>query len=114
MPSPPRPPLDPALRQRLLQEARTPWRGLRRALWTALLASGGLGLGAWELKSRISYLNLNDVNRGVLTDYTVGCNWYWSDRTRWMFDWIHPITTDQTLYGATVSDLLAMRFDFNW
>ena len=36
--------LDPALRQRLLEESRTPWRGLRRLLWLALFASGGLGL----------------------------------------------------------------------
>ena len=36
--------LDPALRERLLEESRTPWRGLRRLLWLALFASGGLGL----------------------------------------------------------------------
>ncbi|WP_071813692.1 DUF3493 domain-containing protein [Synechococcus sp. CC9311] len=36
--------LDPALKDRLLQEARTPWRTLRRLLWLALFASGGLGL----------------------------------------------------------------------
>ena len=36
--------LDPALRERLLKESRTPWRGLRRLLWIALFASGGLGL----------------------------------------------------------------------
>ena len=62
---------------------------------------GGVGLGAWELKSRISYLSLNDVNKGVLTDYTVGCNWYWSERVRIMCDWIHPITTASTVFGAT-------------
>lgn len=70
--------------------------------------------GALELKSRWSFLDMNQLNSGRYNDLTVGFNWYWSDRTRWMFDWIHPITTDQTLYGATVSDLLAMRFDFNW
>ena len=43
-------PLDPALRQRLLQEARTPWRGLRRALWLALTASAGLGLATMSLR----------------------------------------------------------------
>ncbi|WP_413406285.1 MULTISPECIES: DUF3493 domain-containing protein [unclassified Synechococcus] len=32
------------MRERLLRESRTPWRGLRRLLWTALFASGGLGL----------------------------------------------------------------------
>jgi len=36
--------LDPALRERLMQESRTPWRGLRRAVWFALFASAGLGL----------------------------------------------------------------------
>ncbi|ABI45508.1 conserved hypothetical protein [Synechococcus sp. CC9311] len=36
--------MDPALKDRLLQEARTPWRTLRRLLWLALFASGGLGL----------------------------------------------------------------------
>ena len=42
---PPRSDLDPELRRRLLLEARTPWRGLRRALWFALLASASLGPG---------------------------------------------------------------------
>ena len=32
------------MRERLLRESRTPWRGLRRLLWVALFASGGLGL----------------------------------------------------------------------
>nr|WP_232199048.1 DUF3493 domain-containing protein [Synechococcus sp. WH 7805] len=36
--------MDPAMRQRLLQESRTPWRGFRRLLWVALFGSGGLGL----------------------------------------------------------------------
>ncbi len=42
--------LDPALRQRLLQEARTPWRGLRRALWLAFTASAGLGLATMTMR----------------------------------------------------------------
>jgi hypothetical protein len=43
--------LDPALRQRLLQEVRTPWRGLRRALWLALTASGAIGLATMAMRS---------------------------------------------------------------
>ncbi|MFO0017777.1 MAG: DUF3493 domain-containing protein [Synechococcaceae cyanobacterium] len=43
-------PLDPALRQRLLQEARSPWRGLRRALWFALSASAFLGLATMTMR----------------------------------------------------------------
>jgi hypothetical protein len=31
-----------------------------------------------------------------------------------MVDWIHPVTTSATTFGATDSDLLALRFDFNW
>lgn len=45
-----RAPIDPELRARLLQEARTPWRGLRRGLWVALAASGAVGLAAMGLR----------------------------------------------------------------
>lgn len=75
---------------------------------------GGCGWGAWEAKARWSHLNLTDVDRGQYNDLTVGFNWYWSDRTRVMFDWIHPITSRDTVFGETNSDLLAMRFDVNW
>ena len=78
------------------------------------LTSDGVGSGAWEAKARWSHLNLNDVSKGEYNDLTVGMNWYWSDRTRVMFDWIHPVTRSQTTFGKTESDLLAMRFDFNW
>jgi hypothetical protein len=47
----PRQPLDPELRRRLLIEARTPWRGLRRALWFALVASAALGLATMAMRS---------------------------------------------------------------
>jgi phosphate-selective porin OprO/OprP len=78
------------------------------------LTGDGCGWGAWEAKARWSYLNLTDVSAGQYNDFTIGMNWYWSDRTRVMFDWIHPVTSSQTTFGKTESDLLAMRFDFNW
>jgi hypothetical protein len=43
--------LDPALKARLLQEARTPWRGLRRGLWLALGASASIGLATMAMRS---------------------------------------------------------------
>ncbi|MCP9881499.1 MULTISPECIES: DUF3493 domain-containing protein [Synechococcales] len=43
--------IDPALRERLLLEARTPWRGLRRAVWLALAASGAVGLATMAMRS---------------------------------------------------------------
>ncbi len=75
---------------------------------------GAISLGAWELKARWSNLNLNSFDQGVYNDLTVGFNWYWSDRTRIMFDWIHPVTSSAAIYGQTQSDILGMRFDFNW
>ena len=78
------------------------------------MVPGAVSPGAWELKTRYSHLNLDQVNKGQYNDITTGFNWYFSDRTRVMFDWIHPVTTSQTTFGATQSDLLAMRFDFNW
>ncbi|MEX0613814.1 MAG: porin, partial [Pirellulales bacterium] len=75
---------------------------------------GAHGLGAWEAKARWSYLELGQFDRGRYNDFTLGFNWYWSDRTRMMFDWIHPVTSSEAIFGATESDLLAMRFDWNW
>ncbi|HUP82287.1 MAG TPA: porin [Pirellula sp.] len=75
---------------------------------------GSIGSGAWEAKMRWSYLDLNSLDKGEYNDLTAGFNWYWSDRTRVMFDWIHPFTSPQTTFGVTQADLLAMRFDFNW
>lgn len=74
----------------------------------------GAGLGAWEAKARWSNLNLQNLQAGEYNDLTVGMNWYWSDRVRIMFDWIHPITSSATPFGATESNLLGTRFDFNW
>lgn len=78
------------------------------------LRSAGLAPGAVELKSRYSSLLLDQFDRGAYHDMTTGVNWYWSDRTRLMFDWIHPVTSDAATFGAVSADLLALRFDFNW
>ncbi|MEA5414810.1 DUF3493 domain-containing protein [Synechococcus sp. BA-132 BA5] len=51
MGSDPKRSLDPELRRRLMAEARSPWRGLRRALWFALVASAGLGLATMALRA---------------------------------------------------------------
>jgi phosphate-selective porin OprO/OprP len=75
---------------------------------------GGCGPGGWEVKGRWSNLTLKDYGAGEYNDFTFGFNWYWSDRIRVMFDWIHPFTTAATVYGETQSDIIAMRFDFNF
>lgn len=78
------------------------------------LRSGCRGWGALEAKVRWSYLDLSDANAGQYNDLSSGFNWYWSDRTRLMFDWIHPYTSGETVFGTTSSDLMALRFDVNW
>jgi phosphate-selective porin OprO/OprP len=78
------------------------------------LKPGSSGPGAWELKARWSHLDLNSLNAGQYNDFTFGLNWYWTDRVRMMFDWIHPMTSQQAIFGATQSDILASRADFNW
>ena len=80
-----------------------------------LRTKSACGPGAWEVKARHSHLNLGDLAAGEYNDLTVGLNWYWSDRVRIMFDWIHPTTSASTTpFGETNSDLLATRFDVNW
>lgn len=78
------------------------------------ITPGGIGWGAWEAKARWSYLDLTDTNSGQYNDLTVGLNWYWTDRTRLLFDWTHPMTTDETVFGSTTADILTMRFDVTW
>ena len=88
--------------------------GRNKPYSNAFAVPGFVSWGAWEAKSRWSYLDLTKVNAGQYNDLTVGMNWYWSDRTRVMFDWIHPFTSADSSLGAVQADILATRFDFNW
>ena len=36
--------LDPKLREKLINESRKPFKGIRRVIWIALTASAGIGL----------------------------------------------------------------------
>ena len=36
--------LDPKLREKLLNESRNPFKGVRRVIWVALATSAGIGL----------------------------------------------------------------------
>jgi phosphate-selective porin OprO/OprP len=76
---------------------------------------GCCGPGAWEMKARWSNLTLNNLDSGEYNDLTLGFNWYWSERIRIMFDYIHPVTAPGTTpFGATTSDIIGMRFDYNF
>jgi phosphate-selective porin OprO and OprP len=91
-----------------------PQFGRNKPYSNAFAVPGFVSWGAWEAKARWSYLDLTKVDAGQYNDLSLGMNWYWSDRTRVMFDWIHPFTSADSSLGATEADILATRFDFNW
>lgn len=74
--------LDPALRERLLEEARTPWRGLRRALWLALTASGALGLATMAMRAAAGGELASGDLLIQLTALSVFGSLLWFDRNR--------------------------------
>lgn len=74
---------------------------------------GGYGPGAWEVKGRWSNLTLTEFGAGQYNDFTFGFNWYWTPNIRVQFDWIHPFTGSEAVFGTTQSDIIGMRFDFN-
>ena len=77
------------------------------------------GWGAWELAARWSYLDFTDpvlaggAGEGTLNDFTLGVNWHWNPYARMMFNWIHPVASDQAL-GAGTADILAMRWQVDF
>jgi phosphate-selective porin OprO/OprP len=52
--------------------------------------NGTIGLGAWEVAVRYSYLNLNDgpIQGGILSGTTVGLNWYWNPNMKLQFEYM--------------------------
>ena len=68
------------------------------------------GLGALELLSRVSHLDLNDagVEGGRLTNFTVGGNWYWNRFTKLQFNWIRSLLDNPT-FGDSNASTFALR-----
>lgn len=71
----------------------------------------GDGMGAWELAVRYSRLDLEDglVLGGVLTDVTVGVNWYVTGYVRIMANYIHADSEDRG-----TADIVQMRYQFTF
>jgi len=68
------------------------------------------GIGALELLGRVSHLDLNDagVAGGRLTNFTVGCNWYWNRFTKIQFNWIRSVLDNPT-FGDSNASTFALR-----
>ncbi|MBS0207999.1 MAG: hypothetical protein JSS27_03500 [Planctomycetes bacterium] len=74
----------------------------------------GMGLGAVEIASRVSQLNLSDqgIAGGRMTDVTIGLNWYLNPYTRVTTNYIHPILYD--LIGVGQADVFGSRIQFDY
>jgi phosphate-selective porin OprO/OprP len=49
------------------------------------------GWGAWEVALRHSYIDLNDkdISGGEERNFTLSLNWYFTSKTRIMFNYVH-------------------------
>jgi phosphate-selective porin OprO/OprP len=72
------------------------------------------GWGAWELKARYSFLDLDDsgIDGGELTDWTFGLNWHLNANFRLMLDYVHADVDGGSADGD--ADILGMRASFDW
>ena len=68
------------------------------------------GWGAWEVNARVSHIDLNDaaIMGRRLTDWTVGCNWYWNKYTKLQCNWIHSRLNDVAI-GNSTANTVAFR-----
>lgn len=68
-------------------------------------------LGAWEIAARYSYLDLkdSDINGGMMSDATVGLNWYLNPNMRIMGNYVHANRN-----GIGYADILETRFQVNF
>ena len=86
----------------------------KQAVFTRVIPNSNFdrtgGIGAWELLGRISHLNLNDgpVSGRRLTDFTLGCNWYWNRYAKLQFNWINSQLNDADL-GDSDANAFAFR-----
>jgi phosphate-selective porin OprO/OprP len=48
------------------------------------------GTGAWQVGARYNVLDLNDqnINGGILHNFTAGLNWFFNPNTKWQFNYI--------------------------
>lgn len=67
--------------------------------------------GAWETTARLSYIDLtsNNIRGGVLTDATLGLNWYINPYTKFMFNYIHSWLDDRTTFNGSNANTYAVR-----
>jgi len=98
--------------------------------------SGEMGMGAWELAGRVSYVELRNPNslsghyydsttnlynapaskgavgNGTLTDTTLGLTWFVNAHAKFQFNWIHAFLNNSSpgaVHGFSQADLFVTR-----
>jgi len=80
----------------------------------------GLGLGAWEVALRYSYIDLNDedIQGGEEKNFTAGLNWYLNPNVRIMFNYIFAHVEDSNAGAQFLregdTNIFQMRFQIEW
>jgi phosphate-selective porin OprO and OprP len=98
---------------------------------------GDIGLGAWELAGRVSWVDLRDPNKlnghfynpatnlfnapskvgavgaGTLTDTTLGMTWFLNKHTKFQFNWIHAFLNNSAK-GFSQADLFVTRLQVDF
>ena len=98
---------------------------------------GDIGLGAWELAGRVSWVDLRDpsklnghfynsatnlfnasskvgaVGAGTLTDTTLGATWFLNKHTKFQFNWIHAFLNNSA-HGFSQADLFVTRLQVDF
>ena len=73
------------------------------------------GWGAWEMLGRVSHIDLNEpgVAGRRLTNFTIGCNWYWNQYVKCQLNWIHSRLND-VVFGDSHANAVGWRFQLDF
>lgn len=74
------------------------------------------GMGAWELRGRYDFLDLNDgaVNGGELTTYTLGVNWTPVKNVRFMGEYVNAESKERSVGNNYDADVVQFRAQFDF
>lgn len=89
---------------------------------------GVRGWGAWEVASRVSYVDIrnpgrlrptdylngsSNIGNGTLVDTTLGLTWFLNRHVKVQFNWIHMLL-DNVVTGSSQADAFVGRFQFDF
>jgi phosphate-selective porin OprO/OprP len=81
-----------------------------------LTSVGQGGMGAWKLAARFSNIDLSDkdINGGKEDNFTIGLNWYPTNQTRIIAEYINVLDVDGGKNDGVEPDVFQMRAQIYW